>query len=241
MNTSELPVLFEDESIVAYNKPPCVLVAPDRWDKQRPNLMRFIHETISPTIFNAHRLDFETSGVLVCGKTRPSLTALCRLFETRDMAKEYLAITRGVPSTARGRIDLALEKHPKRPGRMCIVTTGRPAVTDYEVREQWRGYALIAAKPLSGRQHQIRVHLAAIHCPIVADRLYGDGRGLLLSELKPDSRSTPGQPERPLIGSLALHAYRLSFKHPVTGADLTIEAPLPSDFEIALRHLREQG
>ena len=241
MSTIDLPVLFEDESIVAYNKPACLLVAPDRWDKTRPNLMRFIHETISPTIFNAHRLDFETSGVLVCGKTRKSLTALCRLFETRDMAKEYLAITRGLPAETRGRIALALEKDPARPGRMCVVSDGHPAATDYEVREQWCGYALIAAQPLTGRQHQIRVHLAAIHCPIVADRLYGDGHGLLLSEFKPDFRVRPGRPERPLIGTLALHAYRLSFKHPETGADLIIEAPLPKHFEIALRNLRKYG
>jgi RluA family pseudouridine synthase len=231
------PVIFEDDALIAFNKPSGLLVAPDRWDKTRPNLMRMVHEQLSPDFFNVHRIDAETSGVLLCAKTKPALDSVSRMFETREVRKLYLAITRGVPSKTSGSVRKSLAPDEHNPGRMRIVHVGKPCETLIEVVRKWRGFTLVEAVPLTGRTHQIRVHLAFLHSPIVGDTFYGDGRGVCLSEFKPGYKAHADREERPLIGRLGLHAQRLMFKHPVTGADMTIEAPLPKDFAVAIKYL----
>jgi len=124
---------------------------------------------------------------------------------------------------------------------MKIVRSGKPAVTDFEVAARFRRYALVTLVPHTGRTHQLRVHLAAIGCPVTCDRFYGDGRGLMLSELKRHYKQHAERPERPLIGRLALHAEVLSLPHPVTGVPLIIRAPLPDDFELAAKYLKRYG
>jgi RluA family pseudouridine synthase len=236
-----LETLFEDDVFIAFNKPAGLLVAPDRWDKTRPNLMAIVHRTVSPEVFNVHRLDFQTSGVLVCAKTRTGLRALCRRFATGEVVKEYLALVRGTPPEEGGTVTLPLAPDPAHPGRMRAVRDGgKPSETVYEVVRRWRGYALVRARPRTGRQHQIRVHLASLGCPVVADPLYGDGQGLFLSCLKPAYRFKPDEPEKPLIGRVALHCRQMTFPHPAA-PPVTIEAPLPKDFTIALRYLDRFG
>ncbi|MFH0879723.1 MAG: RluA family pseudouridine synthase [Lentisphaerota bacterium] len=235
------PVLFEDQWFIAYNKPAGLLTAPDRWDKGLENLMQMIHQQVSPAIFNAHRLDRDTSGVLLCAKDRPSLTAMCRMLERRQATKTYLALTRNVPVDLKGRIDRTVVQDFNRPGRMrSIRGHGRPCITDYEVLEAWKDqYALIQLKPLTGRTHQLRVHMSSMRCAIAADPLYGDGQGVYLSRIKPNYKPRKdGGEERPLIGRLALHAESLAFTHPFTQAATIIQAPLPKDFEVALKYLR---
>lgn len=242
------PILFEDDAIIAFDKPSGLLVAPDRWDKDRENLMKSVHEVLSPGIFNVHRLDADTSGVLLCAKTKAALDRLCGQFQSRDVAKQYLAITRGAPREDQGTVQKSIVPDLQRPGRMRVASHGKPAETQFEVVERWsrgaqgrRTYALLKCVPLTGRTHQIRVHLAYLGCPIVADTFYGDGGGLLLSELKKKYKQKKDEPERPLVGRLALHAERLTLRHPVSGDPLTIVAPLPKDFEIALKYLRKFG
>ena len=232
------PVVFEDDALIAFNKPSGLLVAPDRWDKDRANVMRMVHTQLSPHYFNAHRIDAETSGLLLCAKTKPALDHLCHQFQEGKVAKEYLALTRGAPREDTGRIDRPLEEDPARPGIMRLANGGgKKAVTDYTVLERWRGLVLIQAQPLTGRTHQIRVHLAGLGCPIVADRYYGKGRGVFLSDIKKRYKQK-AEPEKPLMGRLALHAHRLTLLHPVTGEKLAIEAPLPKDFELTIKYLR---
>lgn len=232
------PVLFEDDVLVAYDKPSGLLIAPDRWDKSRENLMDLVHRIASPDWFNVHRLDKDTSGVVLCAKNKAALDALCMAFETRAVTKTYLALTRGAPPAPSGRISLALAPDPARPGRVVARPTGKPAETLYAVVERWPGYALVRLHPATGRSHQLRVHLAALGCPIVADAFYGDGRGCFLSDLKRGYK--PGRDaERPLLGRLGLHAHQLTFAHPVRGDEMTIEAPIPREFEITLKNLRK--
>ena len=235
-----LTVLFEDDALIAFDKPSGLLVAPDRWDKDRPNLMDMVHRELSPEWFNAHRLDCDASGVLLCAKTKEVLKDVCRFFERGGIPKEYLALTRGVPREEKGTIRLALRPDESRPGRMHVVSEkrGKACETVYEVVERWHNHALVRLNPLTGRTHQIRVHLAALGTPIIGDAFYGNGRPLLLSELKPGYKFKRDVPEKPLLGRLALHSHKLSFSHPVTHAPVTIESPLPKDFQISIKYLR---
>lgn len=232
------PILFEDDSLIAFDKPSGLLVSPDRWDKDRENLADLIHERLSPDFFNVHRLDCDTSGVILVAKTKKALDAASQLFQSREVQKRYVAIAHGLPKEDKGTIRLAMAEDEERPGKMKIVKHGKPAVTDFEVVERFRRYALVTLVPHTGRTHQLRVHLAAIGCPITCDRFYGDGRGLLLSELKRHYKQHADRPERPLIGRLALHAEVLSLPHPITGVPLVLRSPLPDDFELALKYLK---
>jgi 23S rRNA pseudouridine1911/1915/1917 synthase len=230
-------ILFEDDSILALNKPDGLLISPDRWDKDLPNLMRYVHEYISPNYFNAHRLDKDTSGVVVCAKNKKILDILTGYFENRQVEKHYLALTQGVPREETFTVNRPITNDDRFPGRMKLTDHGKPCETQFQTLEKWRGYALVRATPLTGRTHQIRLHLASVKCPIIADRFYGYGKGLMLSEIKKDYKEGKHR-ERPLIGRLALHAESLTFNHPVTGQPLTITAPMPHDFEMAVKYLR---
>lgn len=230
------PVLFEDDRLVAFDKPSGLLVAPDRWDKEQVNLMDLVHAQLGPQISNAHRLDRDTSGIVLCAKTKAALDDLCLQFERAAVEKEYRALVRGRPEHGRGEINEPLMPDPNRPGKMKAFRSGKPALTDYEIEREFRGWTLLRLRPHTGRTHQLRVHMKCIGCPILCDPWYGDGRPLLLSEIKRGYKPGAGG-ERPLLGRLALHAHRLTFTHPATGARMTIESPLPGDFEIALKQL----
>ena len=236
------PVLFEDAAIIAFDKPAGLLVAPDRWKKSTENLMDIVHQRLSPGIFNAHRLDRETSGVLVCAKTRATLKKLVREFEKRAVSKQYVALIHARPEWEETTVNLALAPSAAEPGRMRTVAEGgKPAEPRFEVLERWRNYSLVRAMPLTGRTHQIRVHLASIACPVVGDAAYGDGHGIMLSRLKPNYRFKADTPERPLIGRVALHAESIAFTHPESGVRFTVHSPLPHDFTVAIKYLDRFG
>ena len=235
-----IPVVYEDDALIAFNKPSGLLVAPDRWDKTLENLMDLVHREESPAWFNVHRLDRATSGLLLCAKDKPALDAVCRAFETRAVEKTYLALVRGLPPEPRGVIAQPLAPDPQRPNRMKVTPHGKPAETAYEVVERWHRLSLLHLWPHTGRTHQLRVHCAWMKCPIVADSVYGTERGLFLSDFKRRYKEGAG-PERPLLGRLALHAWKLTLAHPVTGQPLTLEAPPGKDFGAALHQLRRHG
>ena len=231
-------VLYEDEHLLVMDKPSGLLVAPDRWDKDLPNLMQVVHERFSPEYANAHRLDRDASGVVLLAKHIEALRDLRKQFDAHSVRKCYAALTRPAPAISAGDISKPLAEDPARLGRMRVSSKGKESITHYEVLENWnRRYAFLRLIPLTGRTHQLRVHIAQLGCPILGDVFYGDGRGLLLSEIKPGYKHT-NSVERPLIGRLALHAQSLTFRHPATGAELTVESPLPKDFQIALKYLR---
>ena len=238
MNTP-FSILFEDQWLLALDKPAGLLVAPDRWDNDLDNLMRLVREHTCPTCFNVHGLDRDASGVVLCAKTKAMKQTACGMFESGRTLREYVTIVRGTPPTDNeGVIDLPIAPDPHHPGRMRTVTAhGTPAETRFRVIERWGGFAVLSVIPLTNRVHQIRVHLAAIHAPIVADAMYGDGFGLALSEIKPNYKQK-NTPEKPLLARLALHASALSFDHPVTGCSMSVQAPLPEKFEIAIKYLR---
>ncbi|MCX6993036.1 MAG: pseudouridine synthase [Kiritimatiellaeota bacterium] len=234
------PILFEDECLIAFDKPSGLLTEPDRWNKARSDLIGLIHQHLAPGIYNAHRLDTETSGVLLCAKTKVALTALERQFATSRAKAHYLALVLGTLPEPDMVIRRELEKDRDQPGRMRLAAAYRRGACKTRVHtiEAFRVHSLLEAWPSGDKTHQVRVHLAHVGCPVVADAFYGNGSGLYLSEIKSDYKFKPNEPERPLIGRVALHAESLTFTHPVTQAEITITAPWPKDFSIAIKYLK---
>lgn len=243
-----VPVVYEDAALLVLDKPACLLSCPDRWDAKRPNLMRLLHDGIAggkmwaterglDYVANAHRLDFETTGVFVLAKTRPALIRLANHFGSETPKKTYLALVQGSPEKDEFSVENRLAPHWSKPGLMAISGQGKRSLTHFRVAERFAGCALMECRPVTGRTHQIRIHLQDVGLPIYGDSQYG-GQPLLLSRLKRNYRLAPGETETPLVRTLALHAWRLEIPHPDTGETLHVEAPLPKPFEVALRNLR---
>ncbi|HEX3727758.1 MAG TPA: RluA family pseudouridine synthase [Pirellulales bacterium] len=239
-----LDILFEDDSLAVINKPPGMVVHPAKghWAGTLTAALQFHLNQLStaggatrPGI--VHRLDRDTSGVIIVAKTDLVHLALARQFESRTVEKEYFAICAGVPDRDRDIIDLPVGAHPYQREKMAIRrdhTTSRHAQTFYEVAERFAGYSALRVLPKTGRTHQIRLHLASIACPVLCDRLYGGRSVLTRGELH-------GEPanEEPLLTRQALHARRLVIRHPKTGETMEFEAPLPADLEAVLALLRQ--
>lgn len=246
----EIPVLYEDDHLLALDKPAGLLTSPDRYDPQRPNLMRLLHAHIArgapwarqrqlTYLANAHRLDFETSGVLLLARTKPVLTRLADQFGSGKPLKTYFALAHGSPDSDTFTLDAPLAPHPHRPGVMRVHPKfGKQSRTEFRVATRFIGFTWLECQPLTGRTHQIRVHASWAKCPLVGDPVYGGGP-LWLSEIKPGYRRRPGKEERPLLNRVALHASALALPHPVTGDPLRIECPLPKDLRVALKYLHE--
>jgi RluA family pseudouridine synthase len=238
------PVIFEDESLIAWDKPSGLLIAPDRWDKSRLNLMDLVHEKMGHGVANVHRIDADTSGLVLCAKTKPALDFLSGQFQSKTVTKLYEALAVGLPAQDEFTVDLVLKEDDAKPGRMCVVKKhGKASVTEFSVRGRYPqpagrpAFAHVECRPQTGRTHQIRVHLAATGTPILNDPFYGDETRLLLSDLK---RGYKGRDdERPLITRLALHASALTFTHPVSREKMTLVSPRPKDFEVALKYLEK--
>lgn len=233
------PLLHEDEALLVFAKPSGLLVVPDRFDKNRPHLLGLVQSRFSIGCVNAHRLDGPTSGVVVFAKTAEVVRKLATQFETGQVTKRYVALVTRSPPDGEGVIKAPLAADPRRPGRMRVQMRGKASCTEYRVQERWRsGQALLEIVPHTGRTHQIRVHLAHLGCPVLADSHYGSARGLYLSDIKPRYRAKSGVAERPLLGRLGLHAEWLQLQHPTSGGLVAFNAPLPADFVLALRYLR---
>ena len=248
----EISVLFEDAHLLALDKPAGLLTANDLNEPARPSLMGLLHAAIATgkawaterglTYLNpAHRLDAETSGVILLAKAKPALEALANQFGIDQPQAKYVALVRGVPRAEQFEVDAKIAPDPITPGLMRVDSRqGKRAKTVVRVVETFRDYVWLACQPVTNRTHQIRVHLRHTGLPIVGDALYG-GKPLLLSRLKRDYRLKPGRTERPLLERVALHAAELTVVHPVTGETVIFTASLPKDLRVALKYLREHA
>jgi 23S rRNA pseudouridine1911/1915/1917 synthase len=239
-----LAVLYEDEDLVVVNKPPGMVVHPARghWSGTLASALQFhfgpsLSTTGGPTRPGIiHRLDRDTSGVILVARTDQSHGKLARQFEERTIQKEYFALVAGRPDRDRDIIDRSIGVHPTQRDKMAILqhADARSAQTFYEVVERFEGFAAMRVLPKTGRTHQIRVHLAHVGCPVLCDRAYG-GRALLTrGEIRRDPSDTTVLLERQ-----ALHARRLRFRHPRTGELMEVEAPPPEDMAGVLEELRK--
>jgi 23S rRNA pseudouridine1911/1915/1917 synthase len=181
-----------------------------------------------------HRLDRDTSGVLLVARTPPALEGLARQFRDRTLSKRYLAVVHGIVRADTGVVDRAIGRHPRERKRMTVATRrGRPAVTRFEVLERFRGATFLRLAPETGRTHQLRVHLAALGHPIVGDRVYGGVR-----TRRPASVPASVATALDACPRQALHAEAIAFAHPVSGQRIEVRAPLPPDLSRLLESLR---
>lgn len=248
----EIPVLFEDEHVLALDKPSGLLTSPDPDHAERPSLMKLMHDGIAAGkpwatqrnltyLNNPHRLDFDTTGVLLLAKTKPAFIAIADFFSSEKPVKNHIALVWGNPPAKIFCSDAKLAQHPLKPELMCVnPDEGKKAHTDFEVLEQFSDWSLLRCSPTTERTHQVRIHIKHAGFPIVGDELYL-GKKLWLSRLKKNYRLKPGRDERPLIGRSALHLEELSLPHPVTGEPLAIKSELPKDLRVALKYLRQLG
>lgn len=263
-----IPVLYEDRHVVVVDKPAGLSSEPERWARSRASLAGALLELAlergggapgqpqeaapeAPTLsFRprlVHRIDKGTTGAVVVAKDLETERRLRRAFDEGRVAKTYLAVVEGEHPLADGEselIDRPIDHDARRSGRMRVVSRGgKPSRTRVAVERRFRGFSLLRCEPLTGRTHQIRVHLASEGFPLAVDPLYGRRKALALSEIKAGYRPKPGRLERPLIDRLSLHAWRLSF--PASGDPappgeerrVAVEAPVPADLERLLKQL----
>ena len=190
---------------------------------------------------NEHRLDGDTSGVLLLTKNKTAHVALADMFGCDKPLRKYVALVHGNLIEESFEVNARIAPHPVQPGLMRVdKDNGKAAKTKITLLENFSraGYALVQCEPATDRPHQIRVHLSHVDLPVVADELYG-GKKLWLSRLKKDFRLKPGHEERPLLSRTALHAEELTLPHPVTGETLTIKSEWPKDLKVAVKYLRQ--
>lgn len=237
--------LYEDESVLAAFKPAGVGVTADRGQKFSAFLGACLHHfrgreperSTRPRV--VHRLDKETSGVVLIAKSREALRSLTSQFEAGAVGKDYLALVLGEPHREEGVIDLPIGMEVHTQKLRAGGKNARPAETRFSVEERFRGYALLRLRPITGRQHQIRLHCEAVGHPLVVDPLYGGQEALLLSSFKRRYNQNRKREERPLLSRLSLHAARIVFRSPARDEEVVVDAPFPKDMRVALKQLRK--
>lgn len=231
-------IIYEDENLVGINKPSGLLSVPDREGKET-SLKKLLKEKYG-SIFTVHRLDRDTSGLILFAKNEISHKDLSMQFEGRRTKKIYRGLVNGSLPETKGSIDFRITEHPALNGKMIIHRTGKESLTDFEVVEDFKIYSYVEFQIHTGRTHQIRIHMKEYGHPIVCDTIYGDGKPVLVSSLKSKFKlSKDAEEEKPILGRLALHAYQLSFTGN-NGEIIQLEAPLPKDMRATLQQLSKR-
>lgn len=232
-------IIHEDGDLLIAEKPAGLLSIPDRFVPGKENLLDLLKQG-REEVYTVHRLDRETSGIMIYAKTREAHRDLSLQFQNREVSKLYLVLVDGQVSDDEGRIDLPIGESLSQPGKMEVKGRGKPSLTLYHVQERFKGFTLLEADIQTGRTHQIRVHFAAIGHPLTVDSLYGQREGFFLSEIKGRRfRLGKFEEERPLMTRTTLHAHRLRFRHPATGEYLEFQSEWPKDFGAVVNQLRK--
>jgi 23S rRNA-/tRNA-specific pseudouridylate synthase len=244
-----VPVLFEDEHVLALDKPADLRVTPDATAPDQPSLLALMEHGIKAgaawaTARNleylavTHRLDPDNTGVVVLAKDRPTLVDVANQFGAGQPCRHYLVVVIGQPPADAFEVKIALAPHPTKPGVLVpSPSRGKKTITRFEVMERFGRFTVLRCEPLTNRPQQINIHLRWVRLPLVGDRPSG-GAPLLLSQLKRDYRFKLDELEKPLLGRAAVHLDRVTLKRPGAEVPLVIESPLPKDFQVALKYLR---
>lgn len=232
-------LIHETPDWIAVHKAAGVLSIPDR-EQSEPSLRDLMTPQFG-RLFTVHRLDRETSGLILFARNEVAHKFFSGLFEGRQMKKWYVGLVLGTPYPSSGSIEQPIQEHHVRKGYMVIHAKGKMAHTDYEVLESFTRYSWVRFQIHTGRTHQIRVHAQFLGTPLVADPLYGDGKPFLLSDIKRKfNLSKNEETEKPLINRVALHAHQLEFTD-ADGTLIQLEAPIPKDLVATLKQLRRRN
>ena len=233
------PILYEDDSMIAYDKPSEYMVVADRANLHTGLLghLRDQNGTPAGPPYLVHRLDKGTSGVWVVAKTVEAKKSLTDQFANNKVKKQYRAIVQGTFFDKEGEIDVPIDKHPKHPTKM-ITGKGKEAHSRYKVLRQYRHYATVRVWPTTGRTHQIRLHLKYLGHPLLVDDFYGGYKEFFLSKIKSDYKKSKKRAEKPLISRLTLHCESMELLSPSLGSTIKIESPLPKDLARLERNLQ---
>ncbi len=238
MKAKDVEIIFENDDFIAVNKASGTLTIPDRYDDTQMSVYKFLQQKYEK-VFIVHRLDRDTSGLVLFAKKEDSHKYLSQLFEQRKIEKIYLGIIHGSLAIKKGSVNEPITEHPYQKGAMTVTKKGKPSITDYEVQEDYAIYSLVQFIIHTGRTHQIRVHMKFEGHPIICDPLYGDGKPILLSSFKRKYKlSQHDEEERPILSRLALHSAKLNFTD-AKGKLHSIEAPLPKDMKALLQQLKK--
>ncbi len=233
----EIPILYEDEFIICVNKPAKLTTIPNSFTPKKETLLGILEEKINKRLFVTHRLDKDTSGVILFSKDKTMHKFLNKAFENREVNKIYLGIVKGRVEKDTGIIKKPICEDKKSFLRMKLSKFGEPAETKYKVLERFKDYTLLEITPITGKRHQIRLHLKYINHPLAIDPLYANKEPIYLSQIKKNYKKK-GE-EKPIISRLTLHALSLEFFHPFKKETLKLVAPLPKDFSYLLKALRK--
>ena len=224
MTYKQLDIILENTEFIAINKPAGLFSVPDRFGKEI-SLKQILEEKFGK-VFIVHRLDKETSGVILFAKNAIAHKALSEMFEHRKIEKYYLGLVNGSLLYATGEIDAAIAEHPFKKGEMTTVTKGKACLTTYELLQDFKIFSWVKFRIHTGRTHQIRVHCKHIGHSIACDELYGDAKPVLLSSIKKKYKLSKSEfDETPILARLGLHAHQLIFEWNEKKIDLVAEPP----------------
>lgn len=239
MKKNKIEIIYEDEYLLAVNKPADLLTIPDRFRKDIPNLFAILIED-RENLYTVHRLDKNTSGGILFAKDKETHAILNKMFMERVPEKYYVGIVDGIFRDKEGEINQPLSESTTTRGKMLVHPRGKESRTAYQVIEEFGNYSYVQLRIFSGRLHQIRVHLSHTGHPIIVDHLYGKREAFFLSEIKRKKFNLKkGEDERPLISRQPLHSRRLKFPHPHTEKPMDLEFPIPKDISAVLKQFRK--